>query len=125
MKQLIFFMVTMLAAASFSYADDHRFPMDLHDLGLTSQQHKAVETAMREYQHAYRRYHAQSERTVQELNVLFLSPTFDEESFRAKNLELERASIEIRVRLFKRLHAILTPDQKQQFIRHIEEWDVE
>ncbi len=127
MKWLILLSVAMFLASAASYADDesHSFPMDFHDLGLTSQQHHSVEEAMREYQRAYRNYHAKSEKTRQELNVLFLKSTFDDESFRVKNLEMERASIEIRVRLFSRLHTILTPEQKRRFIRHMEEWDVE
>jgi Spy/CpxP family protein refolding chaperone len=99
--------------------------MDLHDLKLTAQQHKAVEAAMKEYQHAYRSYHRQSEKTQKELNELFLHPTFDETLFTAKNLELERTSVEIRTQLFSRLHALLTPEQKRRFVRHIEEWDIE
>lgn len=127
MKRLRFLITAMLLIVNLSYADDeaHRFPMDLHDLSLTSQQHKAVESAMREYQHAYRTYHDQSEKTRQELNLLFVQPTFDEKSFYTKNMEMERTSIEIRTRLFSRLHTILTPDQKRRFIRHIQEWDVE
>lgn len=105
--------------------DEHRFPMDLHDLGLTKQQHHSVEEAMKEYQRAYRRYHHQSEKTQEELNALFLEPAFDAESFRAKNLEMERASIEIRTRLFERLHTILSPEQKRRFVRHMEEWEIE
>lgn len=126
MKWLIIVMVIVLACnPSSAEEDSHHFPMDLHDLGLTSQQHKAVEGAMREYQQAYRNYHAKSEKTRKELNVLFLKSTFDDESFRVKNLEMERASIEIRVRLFSHLHTILTPEQKRRFIRHMQEWDVE
>lgn len=107
------------------YADDHRLPMDLHDLGLNKQQHRAVEDAMKEYQHSYRRYHHQSEKTQEELNALFLDPTFDADKFRAKSLEMEKASVEIRTRLFERLHTILTHEQKRRFIRHLEEWDIE
>lgn len=121
-------MVTLcLTTANPVYADDdvRSFPMDLHDLGLTQQQHSSVEAAMKEYQHAYRRYHRQSEKTQDDLNNLFLNPTFDTETFRSKNLEMERASIEIRTRLFERLHTILTPEQKRRFIRHIKEWEVE
>lgn len=108
-----------------SYADDHRLPMDLHDLGLSKQQHRSVEEAMKEYQLSYRRYHHQSEKSQEELNTLFLDSTFDAELFRTKNLEMEKASIDIRTRLFERLHAILTPEQKRRFIRHMEEWDIE
>lgn len=126
MKRFIFLITALSLIVNFSYADENRrFPMDLHDLSLTSQQHKAVETAMKEYQHTYRNYHVQSEKTRQELNVLFVQPVFDEELFRSKNLEMERASIEIRARLFSRLHTILTAEQKRRFIRHIQEWDVE
>jgi len=116
-----------LAWFSPSYADNdgHRFPMDLDDLGLTQQQHRSVEDAMKEYQQAYRKYHHQSKQTQLDINGLFLAPTFDTELFRAKNLEMERMSIEIRVRLFERLHTILTPEQKRRFIQHMREWEIE
>lgn len=122
----IFIMFISLLNLNFAFADDeHRFPMDLHDLGLTKQQHRSVEEAMKEYQYAYRRFHHQSEKTQEELNVLFLNPSFDSETFRAKSLELERGSIEIRILLFKRIHTILSPEQKRRFIRHLEEWEIE
>ena len=62
--------------------DHHRFPMDLHDLQLTKQQYQAIEETMREYQSSSRLYHKQNAKTQQELNALFLNPTFDEKTFR-------------------------------------------
>lgn len=127
MKAYIFLILVMMLALNHAYADDdsHRFPMDLHDLKLSPQQHKAVESAMKEYQHDYRRFHRQNESIEEESNALLLDPIFDEKTFRTKNMEIARASIEIRIRLFSRLHTILTPEQKRRFIRHIEEWDIE
>jgi len=126
MKRVVFLITLMfMIGMNPSYADDHRLPMDLHDLGLTKQQHRSVEEAMKEYQHSYRRYHHQNQKTQEELNALFLDPTFDLEKFRAKSLEREKASIEIRTRLFERLHTILNPAQKQRFITHMKEWDIE
>ena len=118
----------IVAAMVFSlsaYGDDdhHRLPMDLHDLALTKQQHRAVEEAMKEYQSSYRRYHHSKEKDQDEMNALFLSPTFDSEAFRAKSMEREKASIEIRARLLERLHSVLSPEQRARYIRHLEEWD--
>jgi len=124
MKRIAFLMLLMFLMNPV-YADDHRLPMDLHDLGLSKQQHRIVEEAMKEYQHSYRRYHRQSEKAQEELNALFLDSSFDAEKFRTKSLEREKASVEIRTRLFERLHTILTPEQKRRFIRHLEEWDIE
>lgn len=122
----IFVTLIFLSSTNSVYADDdHRFPMDLHDLGLTKQQHRSLEEAMKEYQYAYRRYHHQSERTREELNALFLNASFDSETFRAKSLEMQKGSIEIRARLLERIHTILTPEQKRRFIRHLEEWEIE
>ncbi len=119
-------MIFSLSGISTIFADeDHRFPMDLHDLGLTKQQHRLVEEAMKEYQYSYRNYHHQSEKMQDEIKALFLSPTFDTETFQAKSIEIQRGSIEIRARLFERIHAILTPEQKRRFARHLEEWDIE
>lgn len=127
MKWIAFFvlLISLLSVTTAFADDDHRFPMDLHDLGLTKQQHHSVEAAMKEYQYAYRRFHHQREKTQEELKALFLNPSFDSETFRAKSLEMERDSIEIRIRLFERIHTILSPEQKRRFIRHLEEWDIE
>lgn len=122
----IVLMIFSLSGINTVFADeDHRFPMDLHDLGLTKQQHRSLEEAMKEYQYSYRNHHHQSEKTQDEIKALFLSPTFDTETFQAKSLEIQRGSIEIRSRLFERIHAILTPEQKRRFARHLEEWDIE
>lgn len=125
MKSFRRLMMLLVLAAALAFGDDHRFPMDLHDLELTSKQHKAVEAAMKEYQSSYRRYHRQSEKTQEELGDLFLNPVFDEKTFRTKHMEMVRGSVEIRTRLFARLHAILTPEQKRRYIRHMEEWEIE
>lgn len=117
--------VVLIVFSLSAYGDDdhHRFPMDLHDLGLTKQQHRLVEEAMKEYQSSYRRYHHRKEKDQDALNALFLSPSFDSETFRTKSLEREKVSIEIRARLLERLHGVLTPEQRTQYIHHLEEWD--
>lgn len=126
MKRIVFLITLIfLIGMNPAYADDHQLPMDLRDLGLSKQQHRVVEEAMKEYQYSNRRLHHQRETSQEELNVLFLASSFDAEKFRAKNLEMEKASIEIRTRLFERLHSVLTFEQKRRFIRHLEEWDSE
>jgi len=122
----VLIMILFLSVAyNASADDDHRFPMDLHDLGLSKQQHRLVEEAMKEYQSSYRSYHHHSKKAQENLSALFLSPSFDSETYRTKSLEEEKISIEIRVRLFEKLHAILTPEQKRLFVRHLKEWDSE
>lgn len=123
MKWIAIFM--MLISLSAFADDDHRFPMDLHDLGLTKQQHHTVEEAMKEYQYSNRRYHRQNEKSQEGLNALFLNSSFDSETYRAKSLEREKASIEIRVRLLEQLHPILSAEQKRRFVTHLEDWDSE
>lgn len=128
MKSLIIFLslVCFVWADSSQMEDDHhRFPMDLDDLHLTAQQYKVVKEVMREYQSSARLYHKQNAKTQLELNALFLSPAFDEKVFRLKSTEMHISSVDIQTRLLKKLHAILTPQQKQQFIRHMQEWEIE
>lgn len=119
----IIVLAMFLSLCAYGDDDHHRFPMDLYDLGLTKQQLRAVEEAMKEYQYSNRRFHHQSKKDQDTLNALFLSPSFDAESFRAKSLEREKASIAIRARLLERLHAILTPEQKRRYVHHLQEWD--
>lgn len=128
MKSLIVLLslLCLVWADSSKIDDDHRrFPMDLDDLHLTAQQHQAVKEVMREYQSSSRLYHKQNAKTQLELNALFLSPAFDAKAFRAKRLEMQTISVELQTRWLERLHKILTPGQKQQFIRHIQEWEIE
>ena len=127
MKWILTFITTLfLLGLNPLYGDDdNRFPMDLSDLGLTQKQHRVVESAMREYQLSYRRYHHQNEKVQKELNALFMAQTFDEKSFQSKNLEIQKSSIEIRTQLLKRVHTILNQEQKRRFVHHLEEWEIE
>lgn len=127
MKSILIFVTALffLSLSPLYGDDDNRFPMDLNDLELTQQQHRLVESAMREYQLSYRRYHHQSKKAQKELNALFMAPTFDEKSFESKNLEIQKSSIEIRTQLLKRVHTILNQEQKRRFVHHLEEWDIE
>ncbi|MFA6189781.1 MAG: periplasmic heavy metal sensor [Sulfuricurvum sp.] len=125
-------LIIILSLLCFVWADsskmdeDHRrFPMDLDDLHLSAQQHQAVKEIMREYQSSSRLYHKQNAKTQLELNALFLNPAFDDKVYRARSMEIQSSSIEIQTRLLKKLHTILTPQQKKQFIRHIQEWEIE
>ncbi len=105
--------------------EHHRFAMDLHDLHLNPQQHQALKEAMREYRDAAQTLHHEQKRTQAGLDTLFLAPKFDKTAFEAAYLERVRASVRIRSRLFEQLHAILTPEQKHRFVKHIEEWELE
>lgn len=128
MKSLLVFMSLLCFIWADSYKNDddhHRFPMDLDDLHLTPQQHQAVKEVMREYQSSSRLYHKQNAKMQVELNTLFLNPVFDEKAYCAKSIAMQTSSIEIQTRLLKKLHLILTPQQKRQFVRHIQEWEVE
>lgn len=119
--------LSIMAFADSSYHDEEnsRFPMDLHDLKLTAKQHKSIETAMKEYQIAYRNNHLKNKTLEQEIDALFLAPTFNPDEFTSKNIQLQKTSIEIRTQLFLKLHKILTPEQKRRFITHLQEWDSE
>ena len=128
MKSFILFisLLCFVWADSSKMEDDHhRFPMDLHDLQLTKQQYQAIEETMRDYKSSSRLYHKQNAKTQQELNALFLNPTFDKKTFRAKSMEMQTISVGIQIRLLENLHKILTPPQKQKFIRHMQEWEIE
>lgn len=119
----IIVLTMFLSLCAYGDDDHHRFPMDLHDLALTKSQLRIVEEAMKEYQYSNRRFHHQSKKDQEALNALFLSPSFDAETFRAKSLEREKASIAIRTRLLEKLHSVLTPEQKRRYVHHLEEWD--
>jgi Spy/CpxP family protein refolding chaperone len=127
-RMLLIIMVLLLNLTTSVYADHddhHRFAMDLYDLKLSSSQHHALKEAMKDYKKGFKRYRHQDKKMQQELDALFLSPTFDSAAFEKKYLEKERASIALRTQLFNRLHDILTLEQKRRFIEHIEEWDFE
>ncbi len=122
---LIWIFAGFLFFSASADGEHHRFAMDLHELHLDPQQHQALKEAMREYRDAAQTLHHEQKRTQADLDAIFLSPQFDNAAFEAAYLERVRASITIRSQLFKRLHAILTPEQKRRFVKHIEEWELE
>lgn len=85
MKWII--VLATLLALSYGDDDHHRFPMDLHDLGLTKQQHRIVEGHIERVSNAN---HTDSTNQSEKIKM-FLMGCFkfvsDSEAFRAKSLE--------------------------------------
>ena len=55
----------------------------------------------------------------------FLEDNFDKESTSKILLELKVESIEIETDMFKKMHDVLRPKQRELFLQYKKEWEVE
>ena len=119
-------LVTLLAAKEHKQEHrEHFFPMDMGYLDLSEQQHKAVKKIIKAFRDQYKELHHQEREKDEKVSELFLAEVFNIEAFIELNAHLKQDAIEIQANFFSRIHKLLTPKQKERFIRYMREWDVE
>jgi Spy/CpxP family protein refolding chaperone len=112
-------------------ADDYEeeetlhLPRDLSRLELTPRQREAIGTILARNMEQLHRLHEERERLQKHLRALFLRDSFDRRAFEEALLESKRKAVAIEGELFARIHALLTPEQRRRFVRHMKEWEIE
>jgi len=103
---------------------DH-FPLDVSYLKLSDHQYKKLVKIIKKSKHKRKEFHEEEEDTRKEISKLFLSDTFDRDEFVRLANRLKSLSVEIQADFFLKMHKLLNQNQKRDFVRYMEEWEVE
>ncbi len=125
---LCFLQTVAFADNDFRESREHHtqyMPRDLHDLKLTRTQHQSIEKALRENMKLLRKLRDKEHRFKKFLRKLFLSDDFDTRAYYERAQKLSREKIRIEAQLFKAIHRVLTPKQREMFVRQLEEWEID
>ncbi|MBU0633134.1 hypothetical protein KKA17_10875 [bacterium] len=107
--------------------EEHEFhmPRDLGYLHLDHEQQEKISQILSKNSKKLQELHEQKELTQMKIKRLFLDDDFDKEGYTKLLMELKSESINIEADMFKNIHDVLTPKQRELFLYYIREWEVE
>lgn len=125
-------LIILLLVISPFFADDdeyrgekHHLPLDVSYLKLSEDQHAKLVKILKKFKHEYKEFHEREEETQKEISKLFLADTFDKERFIVLTNRLKSLSVGIEADFFEKMHKLLTPKQKIDFVKYMQEWEIE
>ncbi len=106
---------------------DHDFHMsrDLGYLSLDNEQKEKISKIASENEKQLKLLHEKKEFVEKKVKVLFLEDKFDQEKVSKLLVELKTESIGIQTDMFKKIHDVLKPKQRELFLQYKKEWEVE
>jgi Spy/CpxP family protein refolding chaperone len=106
---------------------DHEFhmPRDLGYLSLDNEQKEKISKIVSENEKKLRVLHEKKESVELKIKTYFLEDSFDHVRASKLLLELKTESIGIQIEMFKKIHDVLKPKQRELFLQYKKEWEVE
>ncbi|MDX1809843.1 MAG: Spy/CpxP family protein refolding chaperone [Sulfurospirillaceae bacterium] len=123
--------IIVLLLFGFIYAQEHHeknhwhYKKDLTYLGLSKNQKEKIKNILKEYRKDIKDYREKREEISKEKQKVFLENSFDEMKLKSINGKINKLATEIEIRFLKRVHAILSNEQRRKFVKYINEWDIE
>jgi hypothetical protein len=125
------YILILLLVSTVVFCDDdykqrhHYYHKDLTHLDLTHDQKKSIKKLLRQYRYELKEYREFKEDMVDEKEDIFEKDTFDKESIIKINLKLAIEASKIETRFLENIHKILSENQRELFIEHMDEWEIE
>ncbi len=106
---------------------DHEFhmPRDLGYLNLDNEQKEKMSKIVSENEKQLRVLHEKKESVEVKMKTYFLEESFDQERASKLLLELKTESMGIQIDMFKKIHDVLKPKQRELFLQYKKEWEIE
>lgn len=104
---------------------DHYYHKDLSHLELTYDQKKSIKKFLRQYRKELKEYREFKEDILEEKEDIFEKENFKKEKFIEINLKLATEASKIEIRFLENIHKILSKKQRERFIEHMDEWEIE
>lgn len=126
------FILFLLLLSTLLFADDdynekhhHYYNKDLTYLNLTNVQKKSIKALLKEYRKDLKVYREYKEDILEEKEDIFEKEEFDREKFIQINIKLANEASKIETKLLENIHKILSKEQRELFIKYIDEWEIE
>jgi Spy/CpxP family protein refolding chaperone len=98
---------------------------NLDYLNLTITQKQKIKQILIECKKEFSKYYEEKQKANKKLQKLMQKERFDEEKYEDISEDIAEEAIELEVKIFKHIHAVLTPQQREQFSYHLKEWKIE
>lgn len=98
---------------------------DLNHLNLSNTQYLQAKEILQEYRDNLIAYRQQKESINEQKEKLFAQDTIDVKQFEILNTKLDTIKQQIEINLLTKFHKILSKEQREDFIEHLEDWEIE
>lgn len=124
---IIFFLLFGVASADKDSEEHghHRYKKDLTFLDLKENQKNVIRNILNQYRIEIKNYKNYKEHSEEQKQKIFLSQKFDEVKMQKIDQELSQKASNIQINFLKKIHSVLTIQQRQKFIYHIDEWEID
>ena len=124
MKLCLIFLLTLYLYAGHDAKKEFHINKDLTYLSLSPEQNEALKKTLKKFQHEIEEFREFKEKINAQKQALFLEDILDMESLNKLNKELYEKANKEESKVLGRLHDVLNKEQRAQFIRYFEEWEV-
>ncbi len=105
--------------------DHHHYTKDLRYLDLSSSQKQQIKHILKNYRHDIKRYRKDKEDIQEQKQEIFSKESLDETKLEELNYRLTKISSKIEIDMLKAIHGILSQEQRERFIKHMDDWEIE
>ena len=124
MKFFLILIFAVLLNAGHGEKHEHHINKDLTYLELTQEQTEDFKKILKKYYHEIQEFREFQESINAKKKVLFLQETLDTQALSALNRALYEKANKEENQILERMHKVLTPKQREAFVRYFEEWEV-
>lgn len=110
--------------------DEHEFlefhlPKDLTYLKLSQKQNNQIKKVLLWYQEEINKFNNNKRVHILQIKTLFLEKEFDDIHFIENQQQYHNDKTIIQSKFLSEIHKILTKNQREKFIKYINEWEIE
>lgn len=119
------FLISQLYASKEYETHNTHIYKNLDYLHLNAQQEEKIKAILIECKKEFSKYYEKKQKAHKKLQKLMQEEHFDKEKYEDIAEDLSEEAIELEVKIFKQIHAVLTPQQREQFSYYLKEWEIE
>lgn len=124
---IIFFLLFGIAFADKDSEEHghHHYKKDLTFLDLKESQKNVIKNILNQYRIEIKDYKNYQKQVEEQKQKIFLSQKFDDVKMQKIDQELLKKASNIQINFLKKIHSVLTIQQRQKFIYYIDEWEID
>ena len=119
------FLISQLYASKEYETKNTHIYKNLDYLNLDSNQEEAFKAILISSKKEFAKYYEKKQNAQKELQKLIQEEHFNKKKYEDIAEDIAEEAIELEVKIFKQIHQILTPKQREQFSYYLQEWKVE
>ncbi|WP_162918025.1 Spy/CpxP family protein refolding chaperone [Halarcobacter bivalviorum] len=107
------------------FAKENHIYKNLDFLNLDKNQQEKLKKILISHKKRYEKFYVFKQEEEKKLQELIKQDHFDEEKYEDIAEEIEEEAVELEVKTLKKIHKILTKEQREKFSHYLQEWKVE